>query len=360
MARINLWETVVNGSGLPISGASVDVWLARTTTDATIFADEVGGGTLANPVTTTNGNIPGWVEEGEYDLHVTGVGITETTKRINLVLGGNPAKAANSITSTEIGADQVGTSEIAPGAVTSDELAADSVIAGKIAAGAVSQSTDFAAGVVDAAAIGADQVGTSEIAPDAVTAAEIAPNAVGNSEMADNAIGNAEMADNAIGSEELTDALAEKLGVNEASGTRRGLSSVATLENTTSASFVELTTPNSVTVDVPGVNTSVVRLFVQVTSRMNGGGSCQVDIQEDGVSLTGGNGILSMGSATLATFRGVPSSSYSTSPAADTLGGWFATQATAGSHTYRLVFRRSGGTSADFSNRRLMVVVEAV
>jgi len=212
MARINLWETVVNGSGAPVSVASVDVWLARTTTDATIYAAETGPGTLANPVTTTNGTIPGWVDEGEYDLHVTGVGITTTDKRFNAVLGGNPAKAADSITSAEIGADQVGTSEIAPGAVTSAELAADSVIAGKIAAGAISQSSDFAASVVDATALAANAVTSGKIAAnaviagklanasidtsarfaaDVVDAAAIAPDAVGATELAANAVDNA-------------------------------------------------------------------------------------------------------------------------------------------------------------------------
>lgn len=144
MARTQIYEVVQDTAGNAVSGALVQVNVARTATPVFVYTTEGGGGGSSGPVTTVNGAIPGWVEEGEYDLVCTNPSFT---RRYNAIIGGNPALGNDSVTaakiiadgvgSSEIGADTVGTSEIAPGAVTNTELGADAVNSAKIQAGTV-------------------------------------------------------------------------------------------------------------------------------------------------------------------------------------------------------------------------------
>lgn len=122
MARVPISEVVINESGVPLSGVTCNVYAARTVTPSTIYAAESGGATLANPQTTVAGEIAGWLEEGEYDLALSGAGITPETRRFNAIVGGNPKLAAGQVTATELAADSVGSSEIQTDAVGSPEL----------------------------------------------------------------------------------------------------------------------------------------------------------------------------------------------------------------------------------------------
>lgn len=126
MARSQIVEVVQDTSGNGVTGATVDVYDAGTSTPVTIYAAETGGGTIANPQTTAAGSIAGWLEEGTYDLAVSGGSITPYTRRYNVLKGGNPLLQASQVTANEIAALAVGTAEI-------DNLA---VTAGKLAAGA--------------------------------------------------------------------------------------------------------------------------------------------------------------------------------------------------------------------------------
>lgn len=99
-----------------VSGASILVNI-RGGGPATVYAAETGGTTLANPLTSTaEGRIDGWLEEGSYDLVVSGAGITTYTQYIEVLRGDGTSKlAANAVT----------TAAIASGAVTFAKLAAD-------------------------------------------------------------------------------------------------------------------------------------------------------------------------------------------------------------------------------------------
>ena len=99
-----------------VSGASVLVNL-RGGGPATVYAGETGGTTLANPLTTgSTGRIDGWLEEGSYDMVISGSGITTYTQPIEIVRGsGVGLLAANAVT----------TASIAAGAVTAAKLGVD-------------------------------------------------------------------------------------------------------------------------------------------------------------------------------------------------------------------------------------------
>lgn len=92
--------TVVGGvANLAVSGASVQVNI-RGGGPATVYAAETGGTTIANPLTTTaEGRIDGWLDEGSYNLVVSGSGITTYTQALDLVRGDGVGRfAAGSIT----------------------------------------------------------------------------------------------------------------------------------------------------------------------------------------------------------------------------------------------------------------------
>lgn len=87
--RVEIPEVVLASTGAPVSGASVQVNL-RGAGAATVYAAETGGTTSANPILTdANGRIEGWLEEGSYDLVVSGTGLTTYTQPFEAVRGSN-------------------------------------------------------------------------------------------------------------------------------------------------------------------------------------------------------------------------------------------------------------------------------
>lgn len=87
--RAEIHEVVLNNTGVPLEGASVQVNV-RGGGAATVYEAETGGTTVANPImTTAQGRIEGWLEEGSYDLVVSGTGITTYTQRFEAVSGAN-------------------------------------------------------------------------------------------------------------------------------------------------------------------------------------------------------------------------------------------------------------------------------
>ena len=116
MARAQIYEVIWDTDGTPVTGASVYVYNARTLVQATVYSTEGGGGTLTQPLATTSGVIPGWLDEGEYDLAYT-YGVSSGTRRFNAIVGGNPKLATNQVTATELAADSVGSYDIQSGAV---------------------------------------------------------------------------------------------------------------------------------------------------------------------------------------------------------------------------------------------------
>lgn len=82
MPRVQITEIVAgrNGAGylLGVDGASVQVNV-RGGSAATVYAGATGGTTLPNPLTSDNGRIDGWLDEGSYDLIPTVSGVVGDT-----------------------------------------------------------------------------------------------------------------------------------------------------------------------------------------------------------------------------------------------------------------------------------------
>ena len=69
---------VIDQYGNPVAGASVYVYLAGTSTLATLWADEGKTTTLNNPLTTDSlGRFAFYVDNGDYDLHVVKTGVVD-------------------------------------------------------------------------------------------------------------------------------------------------------------------------------------------------------------------------------------------------------------------------------------------
>ena len=106
MARVEIPFAVTQTSnGAAVAGASVQVNV-RGGGPATVYAAETGGTTLSNPLTTdAAGRIEGWLDEGSYNLVVSGGTITTYTQAIDLTRGDGVSRyAAASITSTALAA----------------------------------------------------------------------------------------------------------------------------------------------------------------------------------------------------------------------------------------------------------------
>lgn len=74
MARVKIDRVVVNkADGVPVDG-SCTVTVRGAGTTATLYNSS--GGTIANPTTITDGAMNAYVEEGSYDLNISGVGFT--------------------------------------------------------------------------------------------------------------------------------------------------------------------------------------------------------------------------------------------------------------------------------------------
>jgi hypothetical protein len=72
----------------PVVGASVQVDVRATGNPATVYAGDIGGTTVSNPlVTDANGRVNGWVDEGSYVLGISGSGITSYDQPYEAVRG---------------------------------------------------------------------------------------------------------------------------------------------------------------------------------------------------------------------------------------------------------------------------------
>lgn len=87
-SRVEISEVVLNVA-TPVTipdGASVQVNV-RDGDPATVYAAATGSTTVANPLAVSGGRIEGWVDEGSYDLVVSGPGLATYTQRIEAVHG---------------------------------------------------------------------------------------------------------------------------------------------------------------------------------------------------------------------------------------------------------------------------------
>lgn len=141
MARGQIAEIVFKDNGDLASGASMNVYEARTTTPvAAVFTAETGAPTNSNPLTTVNGRADGWLPPGEYDLAVGGAGITTYTRRIVVLDGGNTLLLASTVTEALLGSGAVTVTKLGDSAVTTAKINDGAVSTAKVAAGAVSDA----------------------------------------------------------------------------------------------------------------------------------------------------------------------------------------------------------------------------
>lgn len=129
MSRVAIPIVVLDSTGAPKAGASVTAKKRSDGTNATVYQNETGGTTVANPMSTDSiGRVAGWLDRGAYNLVVTGSGITGFTEPFDAAPAGDATldsawPAAGSIDATAIATDAVGAAEIAAGAVGTSELA---------------------------------------------------------------------------------------------------------------------------------------------------------------------------------------------------------------------------------------------
>jgi microcystin-dependent protein len=80
MARVKIKDIVINRStGVPITG-SCSVTARGTGTNATLYSST--GTTIANPTAVTSGVITAWVDEGSWDLNISGSGFTSFVQEL--------------------------------------------------------------------------------------------------------------------------------------------------------------------------------------------------------------------------------------------------------------------------------------
>lgn len=131
MARVEIPYVVertvtVSGSQVsqPVSGASVLVNV-RGGGAALVYPTETGGSPVANPLTTNaDGEIEGWVEEGSYDLTISGSGITTKTAKVELGRADVTLRVPDgAVTLAKMATNSIGTAQIVDGSVTAAKLA---------------------------------------------------------------------------------------------------------------------------------------------------------------------------------------------------------------------------------------------
>ena len=101
MARVEIQETVQYRDGEAVDGASVQVNV-RGGGAATVYAAASGGTTKTNPLTTDNGRVEGYLEEGSYDLVISGTGITSYTQPIEVVSATSGGLAGHVADTTDV------------------------------------------------------------------------------------------------------------------------------------------------------------------------------------------------------------------------------------------------------------------
>lgn len=147
MPRVQIGKTVIDTAGNVQAGVDVYVYDIDTVSEATVYQDDSSGTTLSQPLSTdSNGIVPGWVEEGAYDISVGGV--TTELHAFSAESGGDVyshasrhdtggADAISALNASVITAGEFPTARLADSAVTAAKLGTNAVTEGKIASDAV-------------------------------------------------------------------------------------------------------------------------------------------------------------------------------------------------------------------------------
>lgn len=151
-------------------GATVNVFARNTDgtngSASTVYTTPDLGTTATNPITAdAAGRITGWLDQGSYNLVVSGTGITTYTQPFDAMPASNIVPGANTVGSSQLtsaavtsgkiftdavtdGNRPVVTDSIRDGSVTTGKLAALAVDGTKLASGAVSTSAKLGAKIV--------------------------------------------------------------------------------------------------------------------------------------------------------------------------------------------------------------------
>lgn len=161
----------------------------------------------------------------------------------------------------------------------------------------------------------------------------------------------ANIVDATLTASELGTTLAEYVGVTAGGTTRRGASVVATQVDITGTTYATDAGDTSITVTQPTNGLTLIYAQCDMKNTAVGTGTVLTGVQIDG----GTNRDLVAGSGTsFVTYASVPGSTSGTTADAGT--GWPAPVAiySAGTHSYRLIYKVTTGTGS-FKNRKLFV-----
>lgn len=135
MARVKIDDIVQKISDNTATTASVTVRPRGQTTGGPQLYNASGGtlGAPGDPVTSVGGRIEAWVDEGRYDLVVSGSGFSTYTQEFEAVA----PTLTGDISSAKIADSAVTNTKLADNAVINAKLAADAVTTDKIANGTI-------------------------------------------------------------------------------------------------------------------------------------------------------------------------------------------------------------------------------
>lgn len=133
MARVKITHVVQKISDNTAATAQVSVRQRGQTTGGPQLYNQ-SGGTIGSPgdaITTVGGRIEAWVDEGSYDLVVSGDGFTTYTQEYEAVSG------KHQVINSDIADNAVTASKIVSGAITSAKVATDAINSANIGIGQV-------------------------------------------------------------------------------------------------------------------------------------------------------------------------------------------------------------------------------
>lgn len=138
MALVKIGHIVQKVSDNTAATATVTVRLRGELTNTQLYNSS--GGTIGNPVTTSSGRIEAWVNEGRYDLVVSGAGFSTYTQEFE----GVAPTLTGDITSAKVADGAITNVKVADNAITNAKLSTDAVTSDKIVDGTITMA-DLAA-----------------------------------------------------------------------------------------------------------------------------------------------------------------------------------------------------------------------
>lgn len=218
MARSQIPFQVRNNAGDVRSGVNCTITLRSTGANALVWSAETGGTNTSGTTTTdANGWPTGWLDEGSYNIVVTGT--PNFTRAFEIARGDGIGLAApNSITSAKLAASTLGSDRLADGAITTPKyqdagmtnapLADDSVDTRVLADNAVTEPK-VATGTLNARVL----------APNAITAPKLAGETIGTNKLADGSVSSGKLIDASITNVRLGNDAVTNVKVQDASVT---------------------------------------------------------------------------------------------------------------------------------------------